>query len=62
MENFQMSEAIAARALAAIWFAVLYTLKLEYTFSNLYTSMTLDNSLYYVLILYIRATKIACFR
>ena len=34
---------------AAIWFAVLDTLKREYAFNNLYTSMTLDNSLYYAL-------------
>ena len=45
MEKFQMSVAIAARALAAIWFAVLDTLKCEYAFNNLYTSITLDNSL-----------------
>ena len=57
MGNFQMSEALAARALAAIWFAVLDTLKREYAFNNLYTSMTLDNSLYYVLIVYTRAIK-----
>ena len=46
-----------ARALAAIWIAVLDSLKREYAFNNLYTSMTLDNSLYYVLIVYTRARK-----
>ena len=56
--HWQQCLAVAlARALAAIWFAVLDTLKREYAFSNLYTSMTLDNSLYYVLIVYTRATK-----
>ena len=50
-----------ARALAAIWFAVLDTLKREYAFNNLYTSITLDNSLYYVLIVYKRARKNSMF-
>ena len=45
----------------SIWFVVLDTLKCEYTFNNLYTSMTLDNSLYYVLIVYTRATKNSMF-
>ena len=46
-----------ARALAAIWIAVLDSLKREYAFNNLYTSMTLDNSLHYVLIVYTKARK-----
>ena len=50
-----------ARALAAIWIAVLDSLKREYAFNNLYTSITLDNSLYYVLIVYKRARKNSMF-